>query len=345
MAKVQETESSFEGVPPGEYIGFYAGFVPRDEDTMRPRIIEVDEWKDNQKTGNKMPAILWRFGIVYPEAHAGGEATGKANWKGLRVVQNEAGENILQIDRVGNWIANLIRWSEVCGVDWKADFERSLPDTGAITEQMIVEALDAALLRHAREGVLVVIKVGERGYVDTRDHNSDCVMPLPAGPAAKKVEGVQYTVPDFYGAGMGTVAGSWSDEGLEAMRTHIRDVLHPALTVGTNVLGLADANERKWLAQAIQSGGADYGQRAAIFAKCMLEGGFDAVETNLLVRVVSMVTGAPVAGKIVDSLAPPQLDSAVRCLADLARALGKEIPDAPMPPAPKDEWGDSEIPF
>lgn len=343
MAKVQETESSFEGVPQGEYVAFFAGFVPRDEDTMRPRFIEKDEWKKKVKTGNKIPAVLWNFEVVYPEEHRGEEAPGSTPWKNLKVTQNQAGENVVQVERIGTMIPYLIKWSEVCGVDWAADLS-GLPDKGQITDQMILEALEAALLNHAREGAMVVIKMGERGYVDSSQ--SDCVMPLPAGSAAKKVEGVQYTVPDFYGAGIGGAVkgGSWAEADLEAMRKHIRDVLHPALTTGGKALTLQEANNKRWLAQAIQTGGADYAQRAGIFAKSMAEGGYDAVETNLLVRVVSMVTGAPVVGRIIDSLAPSQLESAAHCLTDLARALGKEVPDAPTPAAPKDEW-DQDVPF
>ncbi len=349
MAKVQETESSdFDRVPQGEYVAFFAGFVPRDEDTMRPRIIEVDEWKDQQKTGNKTPALLWCFEVIHPAEHKGEGPTGKTPWKALRIIQNEAGENVLQVDRVGNWIANIITWAEVCGVDWKADFEHSLPDEGQITDQMIMEALEVALLAHAREGALVVIKIGDTGYVDTRNNNSTCVMPLPAGPAAKKVEGVEYTVPDFYGDGAfglppGAVEGaSWTDADLEDMRERIRAVLHPALSAGENVLTLDQAKENRWLAQAVQTG-SDYAVRAQTFAQSMAEGGYDAMDTNLLIRVVSIVTGAAVQGKIVDSLAPPQLESAVRCLTDIARALGKEVPDPPAPPEPPDI--DDELPF
>jgi len=344
MAKVQETETTFEGVPEGEYIVFFAGFVPRDDETMRPRFIEVDEWKKRQKTGEKIPAVLWNFEVLYPAEQKGEEATGKTNWKNINVTANPAGENVVQVERIGTMIPYLIKWAEVCGVDWAADLA-SLPDKGQITDQMILETLEVALLAHAREGALVVVKVGERGYVDAQQ--SDCVMPLPAGPAAKKVEGVEYTVPDFYGTGAlgvpGAVEGaSWTDDDLEAMREHIRTVLHPALSAGESVLTLDQAKENRWLAQAVQTG-SDYAVRAQTFAQSMAEGGYDAMDTNLLIRVVSVVTGAPVKGKIVDSLAPPQLDSAVRCLTEIARALGQEVPDLAMPSEPPDI--DDEIPF
>jgi len=350
MAKVQDTESSdFDRVPKGEYIAFFAGFVPRDEDTMRPRIIQVDEWKDNVKTGDKSPAILWSFQIIYPEEHRGEEPTGKTPWKALRVVQNEQNENILQVDRVGSWIANIVRWSEICGVDWQADLGSSLPDAGQITDQMIVEALESALLNHARVGVRVVIKIGESGYVDTKDHNSDCVMPLAAGPAAKKVEGIEYKVPDYYGkaaGGMGSVeAGSWSDEDLDAMRVHIRQVLHPALITGETVLTLEEAKDKRWLALAISTGGADYALRAQTFADTIADAGFDAVKTNLLIGLISVVTGHPVKERIVDFLAPPQLEAAVEHLTSLARALGKEVPDPPALSQDSPDEDEGEIPF
>jgi len=344
MARVEETETTFDGIPEGKYVAFFAGFVPRDEDTMRPRFIEKDEWKKKQKTGNKIPAVLWSFEVVHPEAFRGEPAPGSTPWKNIKVTQNQKGENVVQVERIGTMIPYLIKWSEVCGVDWTADLS-GLPEKGPITDQMIAEALDAALLNHAREGAMQVLKVGERGYVDSSQ--SDCVMPLPAGPEAKKVEGIVYTVPDFYGVGGfpagAVVGGSWAEEDLEAMRQHIRVVLHPALTAGDSILTLEEAKEKRWLAQAMQLGD-DYAARALHLAQSMVEGEYDAMETNLLVRVISILTGAPVAGKIVDSLAPPQLEGAVRHLTDMARALGKEVPDAPVPSAPPDE-DELDMPF
>jgi len=344
MAKVQETEGrgDFEHVPQGDYIAFFAGFVPRDENTMKPRINQFDEWKDGVKTGGTAPALLWKFEIIHPKEHRGEAPTGKSWWKALRVVQNEKSENVVQVDRVGNLITNIVKWSEHCGIEWAADLGAALPDKGQITDQMIVEALERALLDHAREGALVVIKIGETGYVDTKDHNSDCVMPLPAGPQAKKVEGIKYEVPDFYGdAGMsGVEAGKWADEDLDAMRGYLRETLQPALITGESVLTIMDAKEREWLAQALSAGGSDYALRAQTFANSMIAAGFDAVDTSLLISLVALVTGAPAKGRIVDSLAPPQLEAAVEHLVVFARALGKEVPDVPVRDA-----DEGEIPF
>jgi len=354
MAKVEETERTYDEdrVPQGDnYVAFFAGFVPRDRDTMRPQFYEGDKWEHGQRTDEKETRVVWLFEVIYPAEFKGSEISGSAPWKGFKVTKNAKGEAILQVERVGQMLVNMIKWAETCGMEWGGDLADKLPDAGPITDQMILEAVEQALLDHAREGTLVVIKTNDKGRIDTGNRNDTCLMPLPAGPQAKKVEGIDYTVPDFYGATAGlppgaAVAGSWDEGYLDALRAFIRDDLRQRLITGENVLTLDEAKEKRLLGQAAQTGGQDYATRAQVFAQGMAEGGYDAIDGALLKRLVGLVTGLSfkgLSGAIVDALAPPQLESAVSCLSAIVEALGKEVPAIPVPPEPPDI--DDDMPF
>jgi len=65
----------------------------------------------------------------------------------------------------------------------------------------------------------------------------------------------------------------------------------------------------------------------------------------LLIGLISVVTGHPVKERIVDFLAPPQLEAAVEHLTSLARSLGKEVPDPPALSQDSPDEDEGEIPF
>jgi len=352
MARIEETERTYDEdrVPKGEYIAFFAGFVPRDRDTMRPQFKEVDEYKDGQKTGDQIPAVYWHFEVISPAEHRGGDIPGRTPWKGFKVTKNQKGEAIVQVERVGQMLVNMVKWAEACGIDWQEALGDKLPDSGKISDQMLLEAVEQSLLDCARQGALVVVKTTDNGWVDTREQNDTCLMPLGTGPKAKAVEGIEYTVPDFYGTAAGlppgaVEAGSWDEGYLGALRGFIRGDLAKLLTAGENVLTLEQARGSRLLAQAAQAG--DYEDRARAFANGMSEGGYDAMDGPTLKRVVLMVTGLEITkgAAIVDALAPLQLEGAVGCLSAIAKGLGKDVPDGPVPPAPPKPGDVEDLPF
>jgi hypothetical protein len=356
MAKVEYTEGDYdeERVPKGDdYIAFFAGFRPRDRDTMLPHFYEIDKRdydRGGEKTGERETRITWLFEVIYPKDFRGSEIPGSAPWKGFKVTKNAQGDAVVQVNRVGQQLVNMVKWCEACGIDWNAALGDALPDTGTISDQMILEALDRALLDCARQGALVVIKTKDDGRIDTKDQNDTCLMPLGVGPKADKVKGIQYDVPDFYGTAGGTLppgaveGGAWTDAELDALRKYIREDVKGPLTTGENMLEFKPAGEAM-LAQAATQGGDDYEARAKAFAALMAEGGYDAMQPNVLIGLVSVLTGSKAKNYIIDSLAPPQLETAAKCLAGVARALGKEVPDPPLPAGEPELGGDEEIPF
>lgn len=325
-AGFEETEagSDFEHLPEGDnYIGFFGGIMPRDPDTGAPMFKERDK-RDYKKGGQvvtdsedrvvREKTVHYGFTVIWPEKYGGWTTIGTAPWKGIRVVPQEDGTNKVQVDRVGQWIANVIKWAELCGITWTKE-RFPVPDRGEVTDQDLLEILDRSLLERARAGRLLVLKVNESGYLNSRADNH--IMPL-AQDETHKVEGIPYDVPAHYKQAGGEAVleptREWSAGDMERGREYLRTKVLPLAQEGEKQLTLQEAQDNEWFTKAMHLGGPEYDERVKIFAELAVEGGYDSVDVNTLARVVTLVTGVQPKERLIDELTPGQLESAVTYL-------------------------------